>query len=158
MSKEVQIVELLWKDEQGRSARTALDWPLDAEVLEIEDALADLIVILPHLTGAGLIGAQVTIPLLIDGFAAVEHEGTNTAMDKSVWRWGDEDGNKMGFSIPAPLPGIMDTNDYQVNQTDEFVEDLIAWVIANLNSPYGKAIIAFIQAVRVWRNRKAKNS
>lgn len=158
MSSLQQTVEMLWVDESGRPATTKLDFPISYSVQDCIDAIEDAMVFWPNLTNAGLTGAKLTIPLDIDTFPATAGAGFNTAMDKARFRWSDSGGNRMAFSLPAPVPGIINANDYTVNDTQGDVEDLIAWVELHLNSPYGMAITGLIDAIRNWRNRKSKNT
>lgn len=147
-----------WLDEEGRPAKTKLQFPLASTIAQIQTAWDTGDGLIAALSGAGLRGASVTTPLVTTTTNALAVAGTNTAMDKSRWTWLDDAGNEVEFQLPAPLAADVNTDDYTINEADPDVAAFIAWVIANLESPYGRAIVAIVQAVRVWRNRKAKNT
>lgn len=158
MSKETNALIVNMFDEQGRTSKTKLQFLLSDDLADIQLAWNDGQLLLAEITGCGIASAEVTEVVDTTPTSATPGTGTNTAMDKIRWTFNDESGNPCTFETPAPLAADMDTNDYSVNSTQADILAWIEWCTTFLASPYGKALTTFVDAVRVWKNRKSKNT
>lgn len=158
MSKEAQALIVNYVDENGRTAKTKFQFVLTDEFADIQLAWDAILPLLTEITGCGITSAEVTTPTEMTPTTATAGTGTNTAMDKLKWTFSDEDGNLVVFTTPAPLAAEMESDDYHVNDTQADIAAFIAAVQTYLASPYGLALTTFVDCVRTWRNRKAKNA
>lgn len=157
MSKLTNALVVNYVDEQGRTAKTKFQFDLLDELADIQIAWDTGQDLLAEITGAGITSAEVTEVVDTDPTSPVSGTGTNTSMDKLRWTFADSAGNRCTFETPAPLAADMNSDDYTVNGTQADILAFIDWCKANLVSPYGLALTTFIDAVRTWKNRKAKN-
>lgn len=148
---------MAWVDSGARPSKTKIQYDKTLTLAQLQTQVALLMPLLAAVSDSGERGASGTVNFVITPTAATAGDQTGTAMDKIIWVWRDADGNEYRWESPSPLPTQMLPNGITVDVTNASVANLIAYILAHAQSPYGKATIALVKAYRSWKNRKAKN-
>jgi hypothetical protein len=157
VSSKTTTVEQMWVDNAGRPGKTKLQFDLTKTAAQIVTLMAAAAPLLNAIAEPGLVKALATFNMGETPTGAGTVTGAGTCLDKIRWEWEDSGGNRFFNETPGPIPTLILADGLTVNQAQTDVAAWITWVKANLESPYGLAIIAIINAYRAFKDRKAKN-